>query len=272
MKWKNRVLLSPNDGGDVAVKNSVEDISPTPQVEEEFETEYVVSDEKETPELAERSIQEIIAENKKLKEQSEVATVLGNKFDSFANGLQQNQKPIVPQQMPYPVQKQGESEEEYAKRFNKEVFGKDPYKIMKSMVQEQLKPIVIQSNYQIQQLKRQQMKSDPIVSKYEDEINQRLMMLPPDQRVSPGAYEFVVQQVKVSHIDDIINEKVEAARNETREEVQRSRGNNLETNYNRQAPRKKQVRITTEQERKIQTMVNRGLDKKAATEYVLGEL
>ena len=78
----------------------------------EVEEEIIVTDDVDGSKelLGERSLKDIIDENRRLKEQVDKGDVLGDKFDNFANTLQKQVHPQQQVQQPVPQQKRGESE------------------------------------------------------------------------------------------------------------------------------------------------------------------
>ncbi len=58
---------------------------------------------------------------------------------------------------------------------------------------------------------RQNIRNDPIMAEYGDEVAQYLSQLPPGERGKKQAQEWAVSQVKLAHMDDIVAKKVAEA-------------------------------------------------------------
>ncbi len=112
---------------------------------------------------------------------------------------------------PAPIQQPGESDAEFAERINKSLFGDNPYAVLQEAIRRELAPHVRGIQSEILQTKRRILEKEEtsLFTKYREEIEATVATLPPEQRLNPGAYEWALGQVKVRHLDDIIEERVQ---------------------------------------------------------------
>lgn len=117
--------------------------------------------------------------------------------------------------MDIPQQQQGESDQAFRERFNKELFkSKDPAGLFQELIERTTAPYVSQLGQTIGSVTRKQLKSDPvegeIFKKYEHEVDQMLNTLGPGDRMNPQALEWAYNRVKQNHVDDIAEARAAA--------------------------------------------------------------
>jgi hypothetical protein len=126
------------------------------------------------------------------------------------------------QQVTLPVKDPEESEEEFASRFNEEVFKDDPYgnvskavdRRTRKLLEEQVAPLlgsIMEDAFENQVFRlKNDAEEGEIFKTYEDEIKKILKTLPPAQQKNPQVLKRVFENVKASHINEIIDLKVKA--------------------------------------------------------------
>jgi len=128
-----------------------------------------------------------------------------------AQGRQQaSQQPAnIPQQRPT------ETDEEYAKRVEEEMFKPGrTLAIMRETIGKEVAPVIQNlQNITVQQGRRL-LELDPdkgtYFKKYKNEIDEFVRGLPPVQQMTPGVYDFAYDRVMATKQDEIVAEKVNA--------------------------------------------------------------
>lgn len=114
-----------------------------------------------------------------------------------------------------PQQQQGESDQAFRERFNKELFkSKDPAGLFQELIERTTAPYVSQLGQTIGTVTRKQLRNDPVegevFKKYEHEVDQMLNTLGPGDRMNPQALEWAYNRVKQNHVDDIAEARAAA--------------------------------------------------------------
>ena len=122
-----------------------------------------------------------------------------------------------------PVQKPGESDEEFAERLKEALFSENPLPALKEAVERFTQPVVQQQAYTTMELAKRVMELDPekgpIFKKYKSEIDAFIKTLPPNVQMNPGVYEYAYKEIYARHMNDIIEEKLKEKEEEIRKKV-----------------------------------------------------
>ena len=143
----------------------------------------------------------------KLKGASGVNDAVSRLAEVLAKNSQQpiNMAAVQPQQ--------GETDAEFEKRIETELFqqGKSAGAI-KSIVERYVRPIQESATREIADLRSQLAKHDdsfgPVVKKYGAEVSALLATLTPAQQATQVAQQWAVDQVRLKHFDELVEEKV----------------------------------------------------------------
>lgn len=145
-----------------------------------------------------------------LKKGTDSNSALLEGFKGLQDALKQpSREPVNVQQKP------GESDEEFEKRLEKELFNEGKTgKAIKEAIQRyggsqvsQLMGIISQQNKQIIEMHPEKGK---VFGRYKGEIEQFVKGLPPEQQGHPQVWDYALEQVKLRHQDDIVNETVQS--------------------------------------------------------------
>ncbi len=179
--------------------------------------------EEEVPEeLRGKSPKQIAEEMRALNARLQQSTDSGN---ALRDGLAALGEKLTPQQTaaPLPVQQSGESDEEYAARISKEMFqdGTAPYKAILDVVKRtgkkeilgEIAPALNMMLSYTMKMAEATVKADPVdgkvFKKYEKEIREEFKRLPAEQQRNPEAWQYLVNQAKVRHFGESVEEAVE---------------------------------------------------------------
>lgn len=123
---------------------------------------------------------------------------------------------------PTPVKDEGETEEDFGKKVNEEIFKDDPYGIIKKAINREARKIVetevapilgsmMDSAFENAEFRlRNDEKDGPIYRKFEPEVKKLLKTLLPSQQKSPQVLKAVFDKVRSDHVDEIIDMREEA--------------------------------------------------------------
>jgi len=156
---------------------------------------------------------QLVAALSEAKKGPDQATALREAINGLGEKLS---KPTAPSSnpVPVPIQQRGESDEEFAARVNKELFGENPLSVVREVIRREINPLVQELRGTIlQQTKRlleKDSKDGPILEKYREEVEATIASLPPEQRTHPGAYEWAIKEVRGKHFEEIVQAEVEA--------------------------------------------------------------
>jgi len=213
LKWMERVFLAPDEGLNPQMKVEPEKKEDTEITKPSEEIVYVDSedelkkltgeadkkDEKPSSDVPEVSIADLIA-----KQNEGFKDVLSNLGDVIAK-----KSDVVTQT---PVQQQGkvETDEEFKARYAKLLFD-DPVKARQEYDLRYLAPIVGQQQALISNLQKQVVlqneKEKDFLDKYGKEVDGIYQQMNDFERAKPDAYKKAVNQVKLDHLDDLIQAK-----------------------------------------------------------------
>jgi len=188
----DRIFMAPDAGVDPPI--SVEPV-------QEEEIVYVDSEDQIPKEPEEESskidVDEVL--RKQGERQNELLANLGDRI--AASGVK---GPPV-QQGPR------ETDEEFQKRYDKLAF-ENPLKARQEYDKRYLGPVVGKVFEQNFQLKKEMLSRDPetaeLFKEYGKEIDAEISRLPAAQKMDPNSLQQVLDRVKISHIDEIVEKKV----------------------------------------------------------------
>lgn len=115
-----------------------------------------------------------------------------------------------------------ESDEDFEKRVNEDLFKDNPAKVLKNatergakkVLRDEIAPLVgslLESAFENAEFRLKNDKKDgPIFDRYEADIKALLKTLPAGQQKNPQVLKAVFQKVKADHIDEIIEQEVQA--------------------------------------------------------------
>jgi hypothetical protein len=148
-----------------------------------------------------------------VKTKGDASTALKDGIAALGEKLQSGQQVL-------PIQEKGESEEEFAARFSKQLFedGTSPFKAMDELVEKRgmkkimqaLAPMLQTLNAQALKNAERDVKTDdvdgPIFKRYEREIRAKIKSLPMDQQNNPQVFKYITDQVKIEHFSELVSE------------------------------------------------------------------
>jgi hypothetical protein len=164
-------------------------------------------DDDESVTLSKEEYDKLIAQRSQESGQEDIGSAIANALKS----MQGDQKEPINQQQNVPQQQPGESDEEFWKRVEEDVFkdGKTA-PTMKEAIMRVVAPYMNQNMMATAKAERELlMLKNPSAKKYGDEIDKKVKTLPQWQQMQPGAYEWAYNQVLMEHRDDIIEEEVQ---------------------------------------------------------------
>ena len=201
MKNRNRFFLAPDDGAnpqmnvvpeeeeEVIIVNSKEEIPEEEPSEDDLKVE---NEPKESIEEIIRRVQE-----GNLSQQEKLVNSIGEALKSA--GSSQQQKPQ-------------ESDEDFAKRIEKMIYGKQPVEAIREVLTKAAGPVLQSQQQYIASLEDRMLCNDPadgeFYKKHKKEIDQAFDKLHPQQKLQPGMRQQILSQVKTLHLDEIIAERV----------------------------------------------------------------
>ena len=247
---------------------------------EEEDVEILVEGLDEIPNKDEGPTKEELAlEVKNLKETQVVLEKQADSASKFESGLDKLgnilSTPVQPQpQVPQPQ----ESEEDFAKEYNKTVF-KDAYKATTELFVKKLMPELQKGMGKNLQYSRRFCKLDPVTKdsfkKYEAEVDDMVSKMDPRQKFEDEhIYDKALNMVKLNHIDDIISDakedaiKVVQEEYKKKDEIQVSQGQYSEAGVN---PRTGPTQIRTLTKEEVAWGARKGIkDKKILWRHLHG--
>lgn len=149
-------------------------------------------------------------EFEKLNSRTSDAQLLADGFKGLQEALKAPQQPVNLEQ------KIGESDEEFEKRLEKELFAEGKTgKTLKDAIARygggqlnELTAIISNQNKQILQLHPEK---GVVFNRYKDEIESFVKALPPGQQYHPGVWEYAYEQIKTKHKGELESETINAA-------------------------------------------------------------
>lgn len=192
--------------------------------EDEPEPEAGVDSEAALPESVRgKSKEELAAELERYKSQSDSNVALREAIEGLGKTLARPGQSQA--QATQAIKKSLKDDPEFAAKFNKELFGDNPMvvvtelaeKIAEGIVEKKLQSLggVLQSTVELAKDQiRNSPEDGPLFKKYESEVLAEIDQMDavnPGVRNNPQVYRYAFNQVKLRHLDDIINERVSAA-------------------------------------------------------------
>lgn len=148
-----------------------------------------------------------------LKRQTDSAGGMASQFAELAKELRKQGQPVN-----VPVQQKGETEEEFEKRLEEELYKPgNTGKTLRQAFERMSAGVVGQLQAEIADLRSQVSRvavsgtDKEIMDKYGAEVQQLIGTLPVAQRGQAGAHQWALNTVKANHIDDIVAAKVAEA-------------------------------------------------------------
>jgi hypothetical protein len=199
------------------------DTGMTPEQEEErkIKFEQVPQDPFEIEVEEEGEEEKEVEAPEKPKDESSSATMKA--FDALIDKIEKIQVGNSPQPTQLPTREPEESEEEFAKRFNEEVFKEDPHGMASKLVdrktrkilEEQVAPLlgsILEDAYenQIFRLKNDSEEGE-VFRMLEEDVLKILKTLPPGQQKNPQILKRVYENVKASNVNQIVDLKIKKA-------------------------------------------------------------
>lgn len=187
---------------------------PEPEIPEEEEIDFVTLGPGEEPPVEEPPVddekEQLRREVEELRKQNNSISAIQEGFNSLGDRLKVPPQPQVQQ----PVQKPQESDEEFQKRLNEDLFGQNSYNVLKEAVQRIVGPMVGNLGGATMKQAKTLMKLDPqkgqIYQKYENDIDAFIQTLPADAQSNPNVLEYAYNQVVSNNLDTIIEQQVQA--------------------------------------------------------------
>jgi hypothetical protein len=104
--------------------------------------------------------------------------------------------------------------EEVRKKFNDKLHETDdPFALVEESAQALMGGTLAQQSLEIQKLKKEALKSDPInkmvFDNWDGEVESAIADLPANQQIHPDAYEYAIKQVRDKHFMEILESKVD---------------------------------------------------------------
>lgn len=174
--------------------------------EKDEEGEFVILEEGETPPRDEedegtRALKEQIRE---LQEKADSTSALKESFVELGDVLK---KSVGRQEQQQPQQMVGESDEDFWKRLEKDVWSDKTASVIKEAIRREAGLLIGQSSGVILKQAEKFMEIDPekgaAYKRYKDEIHEFIKGLPPGAQSNPDVYEYAYGQVALRHIDEI---------------------------------------------------------------------
>lgn len=180
-----------------------------------FDDDFAVEFEEEQAALA--GNQQVLDNDKVVLSKAELLAMQNNgsqQIEKLAELIAKQQQPVNVM----PQQQVNETDEQYEARIHEELFtpGKTK-KVLEEVINRATQPLVSQYQQTIARLQKQlafnNSNGNSIIAKYSSEAEQMLNQLTPAQRANPEAMNWISDQLKLKHMDDIIAEKVAEAVN-----------------------------------------------------------
>lgn len=198
--------------------------------DEEYDVQIDDGSPQEPTDTAARA--ELREELEKLKRQNE--ELLGRADSNKAlqeaiSGLGQSLRVPQGQQFPMAQQQPGESEDEFKKRFNTNIFEGDAYGLMEELQNRKLAPErhqqMVNNLYHSKRDIETDRKLGPVFQKYGSEIDEELQKVNPDvKRLVPDIYRKITESVASRHMDEILSESLQSQVEERVKEALRGYG------------------------------------------------
>lgn len=252
--------------------------NPELQFEEDEDLEVIVSDEEIEPEPEiDPEKEKLRLELEKYQQQLEQYTSRNVEAEALRAGIAELGDKLTPQQQEVAQQRPQESDEEWAKRIKDEIYD-DPLKILNEYMQRKVAPVLQQQYATNEKIWKRQILSDPqrkeTYEKYRKEVEEEYNQIPEWERYqNPDTIIKAHDAVVARHINEIIDERIQAALNDAKPEVEKSSAQRTPT-YSEPgytpAPRpetskRTQARLTT---REAAWADRRGLTRQKAYEFL----
>lgn len=252
--------------------------------DEEEKIEYQVVDDESELEPEPRKEEEDEGEIVKLtKEQLEALQNNQSVNQTMVRTLGQISEAInkkAPAEDQLPTQKPGESNEDFEKRFNEEVFKDNPAHAVREMIERVVNPYLGQfgaiTAKQAKSLMEVHPEKGENFRRYKGDIDKFVEGLPPQQRNNPGIWEYAYNEVMKNKQPEIVEDMVERKVRERLKEMgvsEPERGNgkartpqHMEGVSQGSKPRTRVVRLTRDQE---QDRLDSGMTREDYVKFVL---
>lgn len=193
--------------------NKVTD-DPEPDIEGEDEFDIVTVDNLDDPDPDEASGEEeqkitmSPEEFQELKKKGDSAAALQQGISELGNVLN---KPQPRQELP--EQRPGESDEDFKKRFNQELFGDNPSDVLDEYFNRKLGPLMQQvggiTSEQAKELLMVKDDTKKYFNRYKDDIEEYHDSLPAAQKSNPRSWRYAYDEVLKQKRDDIVEHEVQ---------------------------------------------------------------
>lgn len=161
-----------------------------------------------------------------IQEQANSVQALKEGLEGLSSKLQKQGQPVnaqtVPQQQP------GESDEEFWKRVNSDIWSENPGGVIRDAVQREVSKITQSVGQSLVENRKLALKNDTekgeYYKRYEDEINQVISSVDPNVRTNPQVVDYAYQEILRRHADDLVEERAskkvsEAVQEQVRQEL-----------------------------------------------------
>lgn len=198
--------------------------NPELQFEGDEDLEVIVSDEEPEPEPEiDPEKEKLRLELEKYQQQLEQYTSRNVEAEALRAGIAELGDKLTPQQQQAAQQRPQESDEEWAKRIKDEIYD-DPLKILNEYMQRKVAPVLQQQYATNEKIWKKQILSDPqrkeTYEKYRKEIEEEYSQIPEWERYqNPDTIIKAHDTVVARHINEIIDERIQAALNDAKPEA-----------------------------------------------------
>lgn len=222
-----------------------------PRVPEREEIEIVTEEQAKEEEAKSKIETEKPLTKEEVEELRKKADIQAQNKDIF-NLLSEQMKKTNTNQNPVNIapQRPSESDEEYAKRFEEEMFKPGAgLRAMRELVGREVAPAFQNLQSITVQQSRRILELDPdkggYFKKYREEIDETVRNLPPEQRLNPGVYDWAYDKVIASKQGEIVEEKVQSRIDKLVEEKVKAKLKELGVEEEGEEGEEKPVRRTT---------------------------
>lgn len=190
-----------------------------PELQFEDDMEVLISDEEpeQEPEVDPEK-EKLLLELERYQKQMEQYTNRNVEAEALKEGIEKLGDKLTPQQQEAAQQRPQESDEDWAKRIKDEIYD-DPLKVLNEYMQRKVGPVIQQQYATNEKIWKRQINNDPqrkdTYEKYRNEIETEYQAIPEWERYqNPDAILKAHDTVVARHINDIIDERIQAALNE----------------------------------------------------------
>ena len=156
----------------------------------------------------------------KLRTEADDRASVRDLIGTIGQSLKQQQKQPANVALPQDFQ----TEDEFDREVEDQILANGKTrKVIEKIIDRRLAPVLAHYEKQFSRVQRDIVTADPalggIMQKYGSEIDEELQKMPSVQRTTREAYEYVANQVRQRHFDDIVAEKVAEALKKQQETV-----------------------------------------------------